>query len=333
MVVVVGLVVDVGWVVVVGTPSAPDVPDQTAIRGVAFSTTLDAGSDGNAPLTYAVNGRPEWLNFDPTTRVLSGTPTATGTHDLTYVVTDNDGDTASGEFRITVNEPDTIPIAPETPVLTDGRPAAPARPDVEAVSETSLVATWTAPTEGDATITSYNIRISVAGQDTWLESTGVTSPHTLADREQGTNYEVQVRAVNTFGAGPWSLSGQAASHLLLEATEVRDGEMMDYRTDWNSQIIYKVFNKGKIVLFFDHTNTDGAVLTIITAKEIKGSGNRLLGIEDDVYKSEKVEHPIRGAFDPDVYNDPDDRVRFTVSKVTDDDMPITGVRIAIIRYP
>ena len=46
------------------TPTAPDVDDQSAIQGVAFSVTLDAGSGGNAPLNYAVSGRPAWLAFN-----------------------------------------------------------------------------------------------------------------------------------------------------------------------------------------------------------------------------------------------------------------------------
>ena len=81
------------------TPTAPDVPDQSAVQGVAFSVTLDAGSGGNAPLNYAVSGRPAWLNFNGNTRVLSGTPDATGTHDLTYVVRDADGDEATDAFH------------------------------------------------------------------------------------------------------------------------------------------------------------------------------------------------------------------------------------------
>ena len=308
------------------TPTAPDVDDQTAIQGVAFSATLDAGSGGNAPLGYAVSGRPGWLNFNPSTRILGGTPDATGTHDLTYTVRDADGDEATDAFRVVISEPDTV-------VPTDGRPAAPAPPQVEAVSETSLSATWTAPIEGDAPITSYSARISVAGRDTWLESTRVTSPHVFKELEQGTKYIVQIQAINSLGTSNWSVSGLAPTHILLEATEAKGGELFDYRTDWDKEITYKVKNNGKVLLFFNHSNTVGINLTAITTKTVKGSGQRNLAVANDVYKSEIVEQPIRGAFNPAVYNDDEDRLRFTVTKIVDDDTPITGVGIAILRYP
>ena len=62
-----------------------------------------------------VSGRPAWLAFNPATRVLSGTPDAVGTHDLTYVVRDSDGDEATDAFTFTVAEPDTTPTAPDVP--------------------------------------------------------------------------------------------------------------------------------------------------------------------------------------------------------------------------
>ena len=97
------------------TPTAPAVDDQSAVQGVPFTVTLDAGSGGNPPLGHAVGGRPEWLNFNPSTRILGGTPDATGTHDLTYTVRDADGDEATDTFRVTVAEPDTTPTAPAVP--------------------------------------------------------------------------------------------------------------------------------------------------------------------------------------------------------------------------
>ena len=132
------------------TPTAPDVPDQTAVQGVAFSVTLDAGSGGNAPLGYAVSGRPGWLNFNPSTRILGGTPDATGTHDLTYTVRDADGDEATDTFRVTVAEPDTTPTAPDVP-------------DQTAVQGVAFSATLDAGSGGNAPL-----GYAVSGRPAWL---------------------------------------------------------------------------------------------------------------------------------------------------------------------
>ena len=56
-----------------------------------------------------------WLDFNANTRVLSGTPDATGTLNLVYTVRDTDGDEATNAFRVTVAEPDTTPTAPDVP--------------------------------------------------------------------------------------------------------------------------------------------------------------------------------------------------------------------------
>ena len=90
------------------TPSAPSIADQSAVVGTAFSVTLDPGTGGNPPLSYAVTGRPAWLSFNAITRVLSGTPTAAGTSSLTYTVTDDDGDSDSDTFDIVVSAAATI---------------------------------------------------------------------------------------------------------------------------------------------------------------------------------------------------------------------------------
>ena len=99
------------------TPSATGVPDQNATVGTAFSVTLPAGSGGNPPLSYAVSGRPSWLAFNGTSRVLSGTPTATGTHSLTLIVEDDDGDTSEANFTLTVRA---APATFTLQSLTDG---------------------------------------------------------------------------------------------------------------------------------------------------------------------------------------------------------------------
>ena len=86
------------------------VVEQTYPAGVAITPlTLPAANDGSGTLAYTLtspNGGllPAGLTFDATTRVLSGTPTAAFTDDLTYTATNlNTLAVASIMFRITVN--------------------------------------------------------------------------------------------------------------------------------------------------------------------------------------------------------------------------------------
>ena len=81
-------------------PVLPSVQDYTGIVGDAFSETLPAATSGDAPLTYSLSNAPSWLSISD--RVISGTPDAVGTHNITYIVDDNDGDTDTVGFTITV---------------------------------------------------------------------------------------------------------------------------------------------------------------------------------------------------------------------------------------
>ena len=92
------------------SPSAPTVANQTGVVGTAFSVTLPVGTGGDPPLTYSVSGAPSWATFNTTSRVLSGTPDATGATTVTYTVTDTDGDTDNSTFNIVVPLPDTTPV-------------------------------------------------------------------------------------------------------------------------------------------------------------------------------------------------------------------------------
>ena len=87
-------------------------PPQTAVAKVAFSYTLPADTftdpDGD-PLTWNLSmadgtGMPPWLNFNPATRELSGTPTEfdIGALNLRVTVTDLDTARASADFSLQV---------------------------------------------------------------------------------------------------------------------------------------------------------------------------------------------------------------------------------------
>ena len=96
--------------ITVEDPSFGDarISDQTWVRGEALEAlTLPAASGGDGALTYALTpAPPAGVGFDPTTRVLSGTPTTLqAAAAYAYTATDADGDAATLAFTITVSRP------------------------------------------------------------------------------------------------------------------------------------------------------------------------------------------------------------------------------------
>ncbi len=78
-------------------------------QGYTLDTTitdleLPEATGGTAPLIYALTDPPAGLAFNPTSRTLSGTPTAAASTVLTYTVTDTNDATASQTFTVTVND-------------------------------------------------------------------------------------------------------------------------------------------------------------------------------------------------------------------------------------
>ena len=75
------------------------IPQQSDTVGVQYNfvipDTTFIDDDGNNTLTYSAtlgdgSALPSWLNFNPQTRTLSGTPAAAGTSTIKIMVTDND---------------------------------------------------------------------------------------------------------------------------------------------------------------------------------------------------------------------------------------------------
>ena len=81
-----------------------EIADQSYVQNRAIDPLTLPAASGDDPITYELSpDPPDGLTFDPTTRELSGTPTATspaGTY--TYMATDADGESASLSFTITV---------------------------------------------------------------------------------------------------------------------------------------------------------------------------------------------------------------------------------------
>ena len=90
-------------------------------------------------------------------------------------------------------------------------PGAPAAPTVSATadSHTSLDVSWSAPTNTGPAITGYDLqyRAGTSGSFTAGPQDVTGTSTTIGSLEEGTSYQVQVRATNTIGDGGWSPSG------------------------------------------------------------------------------------------------------------------------------
>ena len=79
--------------------------DQTYTVGTAIDAlTLPEASGGDGTLTYSLTSSAPGLSFDAATRQLTGTPTTAGAYIMTYNAEDEDGDSATRVFTITVNQ-------------------------------------------------------------------------------------------------------------------------------------------------------------------------------------------------------------------------------------
>ncbi|MCY4081285.1 MAG: putative Ig domain-containing protein [Caldilineaceae bacterium] len=84
------------------TPSEPSINDMHLKVGSSLWAQLPAGTNGDPPYTYEITTLPSGLNFNRTTRILSGRPDSAGSMAVTYTVLDEDGDSAAKNFTINV---------------------------------------------------------------------------------------------------------------------------------------------------------------------------------------------------------------------------------------
>ena len=122
---------------------------------------------------------------------------------LAVLVVADDGRGGTAQATVVVNVTDVAepPLAPEAPGVSKDRD-----------SVTSLMVTWKAPdNDGRPEITHYDLRYrtSRTGTGGWMDGpqdqTGTSA--TIGSLVQDTEYQVQVRASNADGDGPWSETG------------------------------------------------------------------------------------------------------------------------------
>jgi gliding motility-associated-like protein len=113
-----GKTITTNYAIVVGNPLV--LPPATLADGnvnVGYtSQPIPSATGGTGPYTYVATNLPPGLNFNATTRVISGTPTQSGLYSVTVTVTDNVGTTASNNYALRVIGALSLP----TMALADG---------------------------------------------------------------------------------------------------------------------------------------------------------------------------------------------------------------------
>ncbi|MDD4151218.1 MAG: putative Ig domain-containing protein, partial [Candidatus Gracilibacteria bacterium] len=134
-------------------PIMGDIPNQNAINGTAYNlnvSTFTTLTNGDPISTYTLTGAlPTGVTFNSTTGLLSGTPTQTGTFNLSVTATDNDGISNSDAFTLTVAAAPEVQVPP---IMGD-------IPNQNAINGTAYnlnVSTFTTLTNGDP-ISTYTL--------------------------------------------------------------------------------------------------------------------------------------------------------------------------------
>ena len=201
------------------TLAAPTFDNSSAIREVAENT--EPGENVGTPvratyagdeLTYSLEGIDEAsFDIDSSTGQLKTKTGVTYDHETksSYMVTvkASDASNASATIAVTINITD-----------VDEPPLAPGTPDVIGASTTSLSVTWDPPTDntGRPDITGYDVQYRQGIRGNWRdvpqEDVSGTSA-TITGLNEGTLYQVQVRAINNEGSGPYSQPGAGSTNM------------------------------------------------------------------------------------------------------------------------
>ncbi len=227
--------------IVGGGLSLPVVDSERYAVNQEFSLTLLAATGFTGTPTYTLTGPagaslPARLAFDPTSRVLSGTPTTLGDTLLTYTVTDSVS-TAEQTFTLTIvlglslpvvdSEPYvvnqtfslTLPeaeIVTGTPIYTLTGPAGASLPDGLNFDPTTRVLSGTPTMLGDTQLT-YTVTDSVStAEQTFTLTIVVLSLPALVDERYAVNQAFSLtlpEAENVTGSAIYTLTGPAGASL------------------------------------------------------------------------------------------------------------------------
>lgn len=180
-----------------------DTPDDSGVADTAYvAYTFQATSSPSSSITFGVGtgALPPGLTLDPTTGVLTGTPTTAGTYSFTVTAANSTGTTST---PITI----TIAAAPAPP--TPPTPPAPVPPGAPTSAlalpgNAQVTVSWSPPAStGSFPVTSYRVTASPGGQSCVTSGTSCT----VSGLSNGTSYTFSVTALSGAGWGAPASAG------------------------------------------------------------------------------------------------------------------------------
>ena len=193
-----------------GASATRSVAENTAAGENVGAALTATDTDTGDTLTYTLEGAGA-ASFDIVStsgqiRTRSGVTydhEARSSYSVTVKADDGNAGTATVAVTITVTDVAEPPAAPAAPAVT-----------ATSASTTSVDVAWTAPANpGKPAISGYDLRYRVGNSGSWTDGpqnrTGASA--SIASLTAGTSYQVQVRATNAEGDGPWSDSGSGST--------------------------------------------------------------------------------------------------------------------------
>ena len=200
-------------------------------EGIVLQVTAMDADDGDE-VTYAVTGGADLAQFQinatsgllviPTSRDHEKPADADSNNVYLVTVTATGG---TGARALTTEQAITVTVTD-----VDEPPSAPATPTVSAVSGSSdsLSVSWTAPSNtGRPDIESYDLQYRKGSAGNFADGpqdvTGLTT--TIDGLDADSAYQVQVRATNDEGDGPWSSPGSGSTNALAGCATLPTGRL------------------------------------------------------------------------------------------------------------
>ena len=172
---------------------------QNWIVGAAIGAITVPSATGNPAPTYVATGRPAGINFNTTTRVISGSPTAAGSGTITVTATNSQG---SDTWTVAY----TVVLASAAPVFADDTG------DAQNWTQNTTIAPITVPTATGTPAPTYAATGVPAGINFNATTRAISGTPTAAG--SGT---ITITATNSEGSDDWTVAYSTAADTVAPA--------------------------------------------------------------------------------------------------------------------